>query len=227
MPDFIPSSEAEFITWTTNFNSKINTSASDYGLTPTQASQYGGGHVAFLIAYNKANAPDTRSPTNLMAKNAAMKTLKNYARQLARIIQANPDVSDERKAELGLTVRKGEPAHIPPPGEAPDTDIVSVVGHTVKIRLHSASSASRRGKPAGVAGASIFSFVGDSPPASLSGWVFQGNTTRTIVDVTLPPETPNGAKVWLCAYWYNPRTEKGPVSAPVSTHIPGGMALAA
>ncbi len=69
--------------------------------------------MAFLIAYNKANAPDTRSPTNIMAKTAAIKTLKNHARQLARIIQANPDVSDERKVDLKLTVRKGEPTHIP------------------------------------------------------------------------------------------------------------------
>src|SRR5690606_40286282 len=60
---------------------KINTAARGYGLTPTQASQYGGGHVAFLIAYNNANPPDTRSPTNIMAKTAAIKTLKNHARQ--------------------------------------------------------------------------------------------------------------------------------------------------
>ena len=92
--------------------------------------------------------------------------------------------------------------------------------------LHDALNPTRRGKPLGVAGASVFSFVGPTAPAELAAWKFEGNTTRTRVDVLFPADTPPGSKIWVCAFWFNPRAQAGPTSAPVSTNLPGGTGLA-
>ena len=79
----------------------------------------------------------------------------------------------------------------------------------------------------GVDGASVFSFVGAAAPTDESAWKFEGNTTRTVVNVLFPNTVAAGAKVWFTAFWFNPRAQRGPASAPVGTNIPGGGAMAA
>jgi hypothetical protein len=85
-----------------------------------------------------------------------------------------------------------------------------------------------RGKPAGVQGASVFSYVGATPPVEVTGWTFQGNTTLTTIDVTFASTLPPGTVVWFTAFWYNPRAKAGPGCSPVSAILAGGgMAMAA
>ncbi len=225
--NFLPAREADLVTWSTNFDAKLRVSAVAFGLTAAQATAYTGLHDAFVDAYQTANNPDTRSPSNIVAKNTAKDALISYARELARIVQATPTVTDEQKAELGLTVRDSEPSPIPVPEFAPGIDVVSATGRTTKLRLHDAASPTRRGKPAGVAGASVYSFVGETAPADLEEWNFEANFTKTIIDIDFPAEVPNGSTVWFTAVWFNPRMETGPAATPVSTNLPGGLTMAA
>jgi hypothetical protein len=97
----------------------------------------------------------------------------------------------------------------------------------VRIRLHDSTSSTRRGKPPGVSGASVFSFVGAVAPTDETGWTFEGNTSKTVVDVAFPSATAPGAKVWFTAYWFNARKQSGPPATAVGTNIPGGAAMAA
>lgn len=226
--EYIPSREAELVTWSNNFNARINATPAVYGLTAKQATAYGILHVAFVSAFQTANDPITRSPSNIIAKKMAMNALKQEARMLARIVQAWPGVTAEQRSELGLTVRNAGPTPIPVPTESPEMDVVSVSGHVVRIRLHASSSSSRRGKPAGVAGASVFSFVGETPSTDISEWKFEGNITRTNMDVVFSPEVAPGSKVWLAAFWFNPKLQSGPASSPMSTNVQfGGLSAAA
>ncbi len=82
-------------------------------------------------------------------------------------------------------------------------------------------------KPAGVKGASLFSFVADQAPSDLSAWSFAGDTTENVHDIVVPPQTAAGAKVWLTAFWFNNRMESAPEASPSSTHVPGGLSIAA
>jgi hypothetical protein len=225
--DYIPSRESDFVTWSANFAAKIIVAPSTLGLVPAQAVGYGALNTAFAAAYATANDPATRSPSNIVAKNMAMEALKENARELARIIQAYPAITPEQISELGLTVRDSGGSPINPPADAPKMDIVSAVVRTVKIRLHDAANPTRRGKPEGVSGASIFSYVGATPPAEIAAWKFEGSTTRTVVDVEFDPSVASGATVWLTAFWFNPRSQSGPACAPVSTNLPGGAVMAA
>ena len=161
-------------------------------------------------------------------KNDARTALKNSARLLATIIQGQATVTDAQKIELGLTVRSA-PSRIPRPADAPALDIVSVERRTVHLRLHDATDASRRGKPAGVAGATLFSFIGPTPPSNPNDWKFEGNTTRTTFDVTFPDSVAPGTQVWVCASGERPRPRaarpaRRKAPHPVRRRLDGGVA---
>jgi hypothetical protein len=140
---------------------------------------------------------------------------------LAKLIEGTASVTNAQKFALRLNVRSA-PTPVPVPSAAPGLDIVSVSAWTVKIKLHDTSSSAKRGKPPGVTGASLFSFVGATPPSDISSWQFEGNVSRTNVDVTFPNTIAGGTKVWISAFWFNNKKQSGPNSSPVSTNLQGG-----
>jgi hypothetical protein len=227
MSDFLPTRDGDLLTWSVNFNAKINATPTDYGLTAGQATAYTTLHDAFATAFQTASDPLTRSPANIVAKDGAKAALITSARQLAGIIQKYPGTTDFMRSELGLTVKDAEPSPIPPPADAPQLDVVTVSGRTVRIRLRDVANPTRRGKPAGVSGASVFSYVGATPPPDVAAWKFEGNIGVTKVDVTFPTTVEPGAQVWLTAFWFNPRKQSGPACTPVTTYLAGGLSMAA
>lgn len=225
MPGFLPSRDSELVTWSLNFSTRITATPTAFGLTAPQATAYGALHDAFVAAYNVSSAEATNSTSAVLTKNTARTSLTANARMLAGIVQKYPAITDAQRADLGLNV-KASPAPVPPPALAPDIDIVSVAGNTVRIKLHN-SATLHRAKPTGVKGAAVFSFVGPVAPSTEAAWTFQGNTTQTVIDVEFPAETPPGSKVWFTAFWFNPRAQSGPAASPVSTNVAGGSAMAA
>jgi hypothetical protein len=223
---FPPAAEAELVTWSNTFKTKITAAATTYGLTAAQATAYGTKHDAFVAAYNVAQDNETRSPANISTKNVAKASLIAEIRMLAGVVQRWPNITNPLRIELGLPPRDFEPTPIPPPAAAPGIVIKSAQGRTVRIRLFDVANPTRRGKPAGVLGASVFSYVGASAPADLSDWKFEGNTGRTSVDVVFPATVASGAVVWLTAFWFNPRKQSGPACDPVSANLPGGGVMA-
>ena len=222
---FLPTREADLLTWSVNFNTLINADPVIYGLTLPQAAAYTEKHDAYAAAYQTAADPSTRTPSSIVAKREAKAALVAEARALAKIIQAFPGTTDTMRSNLGLTVHDVDPSPVPPPTHSPEIDIVSAVMRTVKLRLHNDTSLGTRGKPQGVKGALVFSYVGPLPPAPEDThlWKFETNTTRTSVEVEFPSTVASGATVWFTAFWYNPRGESGPATPPVSAQIPGSL----
>lgn len=222
---FLPNRDAALLAWSLNFSTKITAAPTTYGLTSAQATAYATLHTAYGAAL-AACAPGERSKSLVAAKNTARAALKTSARLLALLVQGTASVTSAMKLDLGLNVRQA-PSPIPPPAHAPALDILSVNGRVVSIRLHDSTDASRRGKPAGVFGAAVFSYVGATPPESTADWTFEGNMGKTRVDVTFPESVAAGAKVWLAAFWFNGSKEAGPTCAPVGTNVQFGGLMAA
>jgi hypothetical protein len=223
---FLPSTDAGLLAWSLNFNTLIQTGAVSYGLTVPLATAYGVLHDAYAAALAAAD-PAIRTRGSVAAKNTARANLKANARLLDRLVQGTGTVTDQQKRDLGLNVRSA-PSPIPPPADAPGLDILSVSAWTVKIKLHDTASSAKRGKPPGVTGASIFSFVGAEAPADIGSWQFEGNTGKTKGTVTFPNTLAAGAQVWITAFWFNGRKQSGPACAPVPTNLQGGgVSLAA
>lgn len=115
------------------------------------------------------------------------------------------------------------PTSVPAPGVA--LEVMSVVDWTVRIKLHDTNPSSKRGRPPFTAGANVF--VGTTPPPELSAWKFEGSASRTVMDVLFSPTIAPGARVFLCARWFNPRSQSGPLCSPVATNLQGGAVMAA
>jgi hypothetical protein len=210
---FLPDRDADLLTWAQSASAFITATPTAYGLTAAIATAFASATSAYSTAL-EAVEPGVRSKMNVIAKNNAKAALKTNIRNWAKIVEGTATVTNAQKAQLGLNVR-ATPSPIPAPSDPPNLDVVSVAGRTVKIKLHDGTGA-RRGKPANVRGASVFSFTGATPPASVEDWKFEGQTSKAVLDVPFPTTLAPGATVWLTAFWIGTRMESGPACAPVS-----------
>ena len=218
---FVPNNDDKLLAWSVNFSAKLTAAPVTYGMVAAQATQYSTAHTAFATALTATKNPDTRTKASVNTKDLAKASLMVLARGFGKMIQANPNVTDALKIGMGLTVR-AKPQPRPTPQTAPVIEVISVSGWTLKIALKAAADEKTRGKPVGVNGANVFSFVGPTPPSDMSQWKYEGMTGKTTVDVELPSSVPGGSRVWLTAFWFNGRKESGPAAPPIGTNLQGG-----
>jgi hypothetical protein len=221
MPDFVPSRDPALLAFGADYSAQITAAPTSLGLTAAIATELASRQAAFAAALAASTNPATRGGSTVQAKNTAKASLVAYIRQTARTIQGTPTVTDQQKYDLGLTIRNAHPSPVPPPAHAPVLAVKSVTGRVVKFTLRDATS-ERRGKPAGVSGATVLSYVGATPPDALGSWKFEGSTGKTTVEVQFPLSVAPGSKVWLIALWFNPRKQDGPACNPVSTYLEMG-----
>jgi hypothetical protein len=224
--NFYYGKDADIVSGSASFAALISSSPVIYGLTAAQATSFGVLNASLQGAYTAAVSPPTRGPVSIQAKNQAIHNMRVSAINLAKIAYSTQTVTDTQLMELGLLPRPSR-SPVPPPATAPTIDVVSVNGNTVKLRLHSDADPTRRGKPAGVDGASVFSFIGAAPPDTEAEWTFEGVAGKTTINITFPAGTAPGAQVWFTAFWFNSRKQNGPAAIAVGTKIPGNAAMAA
>jgi hypothetical protein len=163
-----PNRDADLATYVAAVAAKLTASPTTYALAPADAAQFATASTAFVNAYAAAIDPATRTKAAVSQKDVARANILRLLRADAKRIQASPAVTMAAKLDLGLPIHDAKPTPVPLPAVAPQLVIVSAVANTVRIRLEDAAVPSRRGKPHFVAGAAVYSFVGDAPPASLS-----------------------------------------------------------
>lgn len=228
--DYLPTREVDLVAWSSNFNTKINATPTNFGLSAIQATAYGLLHAAFSAAWTAANENSTRTPSAIQTKNTTKANLisgPNGIRELASIVQAFPGTTNTERSDLGLTVPDPEPSPVPVPEVAPILSVESVSGRSFKLRLQDAENPLNRGKPAGVAGATIFRFIGAIPPADLNDWTYVANCTRTRVLVELPVTVAPATQVWFTAFWFNTKAESSPKATDVFAFTSSGLSEAA
>ena len=213
MAGFLPSRDADLLTFAVSASSFITSTPTAYGLTAGIATAFAAAVSSYSAAL-EAVQPGVRSKMAVMTKASSKTALQNNIRAWAKIVAGTASVTNAQKAQLGLNVR-AIPSPIPAPPFAPAFDVVSVLGRTVRVRIHEAGS-TRRGKPNGVSGAAILSYTGLTAPANLGDWKLEGLASKTIFDVIFPAGLAPGATVWLSSYWFNERKQAGPASAPLS-----------
>jgi hypothetical protein len=214
----IPQSDRVLPGFSQNLTTKVQAKTDHYGVSEGLAAQLQVDADSYIQALAVADNPATRTRMAISEKNLSKKNLIFTCREVARVIQANPDVTNVIRLDLGLPVHK-TPAPIPAPAEAPVLDVLSVNGWTIRLRLHSESE---RAKPVGAAGAHLYCFVGDTAPAELSAWRPLADVTHSLTDVTVADAEP-GARVWLLGRWFNAKLQNGPLSQAVSTRVQGSV----
>jgi hypothetical protein len=230
--DFFPRRLADVLSWSRNFAGKIQIDPERYSLAPEQSAHYALTLDAFAALLRTAHDPTTRTRSAVSARNDALAALETETRLLARIVRAAPAVTDAMRIDLGLSVSKGGGAGggggapTQRPGHAPGIEVIAIVGRTVRLRLRDTSSP-HRGRPAGVAGALIYSHAGEPAAAGPIKWTSHGITTRTTAEVKFDPSVPAGAKVLISACWFSPRGLTGPAATPVSAYLQDGVSVPA
>lgn len=224
--DYLPARESDYQIWMKNFNAFISATPTLYGLTAAQATALDTLFINFNAAFNTATNNSTRTPSAIQAKNDAKVALTEEVRGLVKIIQAYPGTTNEMRVDLGIRVPDVEPTPVPPPTEAPQLVVDSLMSRVLTLKIRNADEDSR-GKPAGVAGATLLMHVGEDAPLDPTTWVFLMNTTKTTAIIDFPSTIAAGAKVWITGFWRNRRDEAGPAATPVSVRLGDSMAIAA
>ena len=221
----ISTKDSDLVSFGTNFSTRITATPATWHLLAADATQYSTLLAAYVAAYTaNRSALDSkiRSSSLAAAKDLAKDSFLTYARSLYSRVQADATVADADKLLLGITIR-ATPVPTPVPSVSPAVDIVSVTGRTVKIRVHDAAGDGKRLKPPGVKGAAICTHVGPTGPTDPSAYQWQGNTTRSIVDLPFADDLAPGTVVWITAMYFNERQQNGPACTPISATLQFGM----
>jgi hypothetical protein len=111
------------------------------------------------------------------------------------------------------------------PAFAPLLSVTRVDGSVVSLRISDPREPNRTARPAHTEGISIFTHVGDQPPADPSGFRFEANIGRTTTEVAFGASVPIGTTVWFVASFFNNRTESGPTSMPIRATLGAGSIM--
>jgi hypothetical protein len=215
-----PDSDDGLVQWSKNVLDHITPDPTAYNLVVADVTAYQAVHDSFAAAVTACN-PAQRNKPAVVTKNFARDSLKKQANLLGNKVYSSATVTDAQKVELGMPPR-ATPQPQPAPATAPVIQQVSVSGWTATVRLRDATGA-RRGKAIGTAGASIFSYAGETPPTDISQWQFEGSVGRVEkIEIPFPTTLAPGSKVWVCGFWFNGKKQSGPVSAPFGMNLPGG-----
>ena len=221
---YLPTREAQLVTWINDFYRNLSTKPADYfGVGEGTVEQYNTTLTRFTTAYALATNPDTRTRPILEAKEISKRTLINATRSLVDVIQAWPQMTDEKRRLLSVTVRAAKPTPTPRPSVKPYLEVAGVDGNTISLRI--LQSKTNKARPTGVAGAMLYSAVGPTPPTTESGWFSQGLCNKSTTQVQFPESVAPGSRVWFTAVWYNRKAETGPAANVVGTNLPGGAAF--
>lgn len=224
--DWIPRRDVKLRDFTASFEKQISANPASFGLTVDEANEFAALNEAWQAAFTAANRNGTRTPTAIVVKDDARTAVVAMLRSLGMAIQKRPQTTNDQRTALGLRVPSPYRTPIGRPQSAPMLHVYSVLGQTVKITLRDLVHDGRRGKPFGVAGATIYVQVAEKASSNTSDWVSLGNFTRPKISLTLPTWLcPPGSKIWLAACWYNPRGQAGPMSHTADLYLPGGITM--
>jgi hypothetical protein len=101
------------------FSDLINATPLAFGLSAPIALAYKTLNDDYVAKFLLAAAPETRTKGTILARNDSARLLVAKAAEVAKIIEATPTVTNEQRANLGLSVR-ATPGPAPAPGTCSD-----------------------------------------------------------------------------------------------------------
>jgi hypothetical protein len=212
----MPRTDAELLGWAQHLSTRVEAEPERFGVPAALSQEL----VDAVLRYRQAMAAcaaGERSMSAVTRKNACRTELQQVARYVISAVKATPSVGATERVELGIAV-KGKPTRASVPEGVPTIRVREVKQRRVMIQLN-ASGTTRRGKPDGVGGALLITYVGATPPSDPAQWRQQGVTGKTRLTMEFPEWAGPFAKVWIAAAWFNTRGEAGQWGTPVATHL--------
>jgi hypothetical protein len=220
MPDYIPSSDAEFDNWLDNFLTTLSKQKSALKLSDADLSALDTARTAWTTSFADFNQKRSAAEAARQAKDDARRSVEQNVRAQARALQASADVPDATRAALGLTVRDATrtPTAAPTTRPVVQVDTGQRLRHTINF-TDEQTPTSRR-KPDGARGCEIWVKVGDPAPADSTQLRFLALDTATPY-VAEYDGADAGKPAHYMLRWVSTRGEQGPWSQTVSATITG------
>lgn len=160
LPGYIPSKQADLVTWADNFSDLITAAPGTYGLIAADAAAISGVVNTYLTAYALALNNTTRTPVTVAAKDTAQINMLDLVRQYAVTISLNAGVLTADKIAVGVNPRTSTPTPIATPATSPVLSITNALPlqHVLRFRDELASP-SVKAKPYGVTQIQIYGQV--------------------------------------------------------------------
>ncbi len=222
--DYIPAKDAEFDIWQENLVAIATANKVPWEILAAALTALGLFKAKWDTTWAAAKMKETRTSTQVKAKNIARKEYKTELRQFVQQwIQNNPLVTDADKISMGIKPKDGSKTPVPVPASVPQFDLLSGNGNSVRSFFRQApdeSGVSSRGKPAGVAYCEVAFVVGNTVPANEADFTERRNPTRSPF-VIKSDFTQAGRRMYAMARWVNTKGQTGQWSPIQSTVIPG------
>lgn len=211
-----PDGDLELSPFAGNFDVKLSSQPTVYGTTAAEALIVHNLTVDFQARLATVSDPETRTRGTIAAKNTSKKALIAKLRQVIRVVNAQVNLSEQQRIDLGLNPRDVEPTPI----GVPTTRPVVLVDNAGYLRLADETQLDRKGKPVGVMGAFVYTKLAapSEPAPDLDGTKFAALATRTSHQLSLPADA-EGKRLYVFAQWVNERGQAGPTSAVASATI--------
>lgn len=220
---YIPARDADFSAWLLNFSTLITANPTTYGLSSGDALAIDVENTAFQAAYVLAVDPATRTAPTVAAKDAARRNAEIVVRPFAIQVRNNPMVTNEQRADLGITIPTTVPTPIPAPTSFPVLGFRSATPLQHLLNWTDSAAPSGKAKPYGVIGVEVYRTIGLAPAVDPSVAVFDGIKTKSPFFESFA----SGQVGQVCTYFarYTTRSgpqgtaQVGPWSAPLSVTV--------
>lgn len=216
--DFLPSKDADLLTWATNFHTIGAANATDCGTIAGDWTTFNGFLTSYSASLATATDPSTRTPAAVTAKDNDKDFLVAESRSLARKIRGYAATSNDLLTSLGLTVPDKVPTRVAVPSTQPVLSIVSNSALTHQLRLRDATTPTSNAKPPGAKLAAVFCAIPATGSPSPGDYKFVGLATKRFMSVVNDSGN-TGKTAYYKARWVNSRGEEGPDSDAISATI--------
>jgi hypothetical protein len=207
---YIPAADGAFDAWAANFATLIGNDPHSYGLEPADALRIGDAQTDWRTAYLTATTPETRTSPAIAAKDASRRTLEAVVRPYAIDIRNNQGVTDEQRADLGLTIPKTVPTPIPAPTSAPAIALRQSNPGVIVMSYSDTANPEGKAKPYGVIGVELWASIGTEAATSPEQCRYVG--TRTKSPMRLATQAADAGKTVTLFARYTTRSGPGGVA---------------
>lgn len=218
MADYIPSGDADFDAWASNFDTLVLATPTAFGETSTTASALDSAFGNWHDAYTNHLAKQDEAKAFAQTKETKRAALVDLVRPMVRRMQGSPSVDASEKAQLGINVRDATPTAAGAPLSNPVLNVGTADRLRHVINFADEGTPTSKAKPAGVSGCEIWMKVGGPPPGDVSDCTFLALDSKTPYTLNFD-STDAGQTVHYLGRWMSTRGEAGPWAETVSATV--------
>ncbi|MEZ6132523.1 MAG: hypothetical protein R3C59_27985 [Planctomycetaceae bacterium] len=216
---FIPPAEGNFDAFVRQFVNQVAADPTEYEVSAervkalqTQLADWDKKYAAAVKARDAAKAATE-------SKDEARRTLEETVRSVAKLIQANDEITNAARDAAGLPIHKTSRTPVPVPHTFPTGTVIGSDRLELTLMYSDVATPTRKARPHGVRGCEVYVAVGENPPTSPEDYRFVAFSTRTPELIKFKSDE-GGQTANILLRWVNTKGESGPWSQPIMATIP-------